>query len=70
MSVRWIRRPTGRRECAGALIAAGAVAVGVGAATFYVVRLLLSREPLGAAGLVGPRAVPSGEGAPEKEEGA
>lgn len=70
MSVRWIRKPTGRREYAGALIAAGAVAVGVGAATFYVVRLLLSREPLEATGLTGPRAVPSGGSAPEKEGGA
>ena len=70
MSVRWIRKPTGRREYAGALIAAGAVAVGVGAATFYLVRILLSREPLEATGPTGPRAVPSSGSAPEKEGGA
>jgi hypothetical protein len=59
----------GRRERAGALLAAGAVAVGVGAATFYVVRLFLSREPLDAAGRAGPRAVPSGQEAPVPEKG-
>lgn len=44
MSVPWIRMPAGRREHTAALLAAGAAAVGVGVATFYVVRLILSRE--------------------------
>jgi hypothetical protein len=53
--------PAGPRENAGAWLAAGLVAAGVGAATFYFTRLLLSREPLQATGPAGPRAEPSGE---------
>jgi hypothetical protein len=43
---RWIRVPPDRDDGARALLAAGAVAAGVGLITFYVTRLLLAREKL------------------------
>jgi hypothetical protein len=46
VSVRWIRLRAGRRDSAVAALFAATLGLGVGAATFYVVRLLLAREPL------------------------
>ena len=46
---RWIRLRPGRRETVGAALASGAVAACVGAVTFYLARLFLSREPIGPA---------------------
>ena len=46
MSGEWIRVPPGRDENARALLAAGALAAGVGVVTFYLTRLLLARERL------------------------
>lgn len=66
MSVRWVRMPASRRERFAALLAAGTVAAGVGAATFYVVRLFLAREPLGTTEAVEPRAEGAGEIAPDE----
>jgi len=48
MRRRWIRVRPERRENVGALMAAGVVATGVGALTFYLTRLLLAREPVDA----------------------
>jgi hypothetical protein len=46
MRARWIRlRPEPKDNAAAALLAA-TLGLGVGAAVFYVVRLLLAREPL------------------------
>lgn len=42
----WIRRRPTARDSAAAGITALTLAAGVGLATFYVVRLFLSREPL------------------------
>lgn len=66
MSARWIRVPPGRREEAGAWLAAGLAAAGVGVVTFYLTRLLLSREPLESTGLTEPRRSPSGEIEPDE----
>lgn len=44
---RWVRLPAGRKERTGAALAAGAVAACAGAVTFYLARLILSREPIG-----------------------
>ena len=46
MSARWIRVPSEPRHDLTAALVAGTLAVGVGVATFYMVRLLLAREPL------------------------
>lgn len=46
MSPRWIRGRPAAADTAGAALVAGAVALAAGAVTFYVARLLLSREPL------------------------
>jgi hypothetical protein len=46
MRARWIQVPPGRRETATALAAAGVLATAAGAATFWLVRTLLSREAL------------------------
>lgn len=46
MRRRWIRVRPERRDDVGALVAAGVVAAGVGAVTFYLARLLLAREPV------------------------
>ena len=61
MSAPWIRRPPEGRETGAALVLAGIAAVGVGAGTFYLTRLLLAREPLGGRGL--PVATQGGGGA-------
>ncbi|MGD8319862.1 MAG: hypothetical protein PVJ02_05395 [Gemmatimonadota bacterium] len=42
----WIRTRATVRDNVGAGLAAFALAAGVGAATFYLVRVLLAREPL------------------------
>jgi hypothetical protein len=46
MRRRWIRVRPERRDDVGALLAAGVVAAGLGAVTFYVSRLFLAREPV------------------------
>ena len=46
MSARWIRVPSEPRHDLTAALVAGTLAVGVGVVTFYLVRLLLAREPL------------------------
>ncbi len=48
MRRRWIRVAATPADDLRSALAAAAVAVGVGAAAFYLVRLLLAREPLGA----------------------
>lgn len=58
MSGPWIRVHPDRTDTARALVAAGAVAAGVGLATFYLARLLSARERL------------SGGGPPGREEDA
>lgn len=47
MSALWIRRPPERQESIASLLAAGIAAVGVGAVTFYLTRILLARDSLG-----------------------
>jgi hypothetical protein len=51
--VTWIRVPADRGDRARAALAAGAVAAGVGLITFYLARILLSREKLGEGGVPG-----------------
>jgi ABC-type sulfate transport system permease component len=46
MSPRYIRKDLEARDEAAAALASSMLAIGVGLITFYVVRLLLSREPL------------------------
>ena len=46
MSARWIRVPPERHHDVTAALVAGALAVGVGAAAFWLTRLFLAREPL------------------------
>ena len=53
---RWIRIRSGARETVGAAVAAGFVATAVGSVTFYLARLLLSRESM--------ERDPPGEGVP------
>lgn len=43
---RWIRNRPGRRDDALAALAAGSVGAVVGMVAFYLVRLLVAREPL------------------------
>lgn len=62
MTDRWIRVPPERDDDARALLAAAAVAAGVGVITFYLARLLLAREGLSVGG-------PPGRGAGAAEEG-
>ena len=50
MSGPWIRVPPDGGDRARALIAAGALAAGVGLITFYLTRLMLARERLGEGG--------------------
>lgn len=45
---RWIRMPPEREDTVGAAALAVVAGVGVGVATWYVARLLLAREPVGA----------------------
>jgi hypothetical protein len=47
MSQYYRRKKTGARENMGAGLAALGIAAGAAAVTFYLVRLFLSREPLG-----------------------
>lgn len=47
MSGPWIRLPAEPRDNAAAALAAGVLAAGVGLVTFYLVRTLLAREPVG-----------------------
>ncbi len=61
MSARWIRVPSEPRHDLTAALVAGTLAVGVGLTTFYLVRLLLAREPLPGGG-PGPEAAPPREG--------
>lgn len=56
MTGKWIRMPPDRRETGVAALAAGLLAAGVGMATFYVVRLFLTREPLNGPDTGPPRA--------------
>jgi hypothetical protein len=44
---RYIRNEPNRRETVGAAVASVAVAVGVGLVSFYIIRLLIAREPVG-----------------------
>lgn len=46
MRRRWIRLRPARKDTAAAALLAATLGLGVGAATFYVVRLLLAREPM------------------------
>ena len=46
MSARWIRVPAETRDDVTAALVAGALAVGVGVATFWLTRVLLARERL------------------------
>ena len=48
MSPRYIRTPLRREHEVAAALLSGALAAGVGVVTFYLVRLVLSREPLDA----------------------
>jgi hypothetical protein len=43
---RWIRIRSGARATVGAAVAAGVVATAVGSVTFYLARLMLSREAM------------------------
>lgn len=60
MSARWIRIPPEPRHDVAAAVVAGAVALGVGLAAFYLTRLLLAREPLPGEGPEGPEPGPHG----------
>jgi len=46
VSARWIRTPPERRDDVAAALLAGALALGVGAAAFWVTRLFLARDRL------------------------
>jgi hypothetical protein len=62
---RYYRRTTpGRQENLEAGVVAAGLAVGVGALTFYLVRLFLAREPLDP---LPPTPLPSGAAEPEEE---
>ena len=63
MSGRWIRVRPGPRETVGALVAATAVAAGVGTVVYYMARLMLCREPVG-----GETSGSSGASVPDEEE--
>jgi hypothetical protein len=58
MSLYYRRKKPGSRENAGAALAALGVAAGVAGVTFYLVRLMLSRETLSSSA---PPRLPSGE---------
>ncbi len=47
MRQRWVRVEPDAAVSLRAALTAGALAVGVGTATFWIVRLFLSREPIG-----------------------
>jgi hypothetical protein len=46
MRRRWVRRAPERKDDVGALMAAGIVAAGVGAVTYYLARLIFARDPV------------------------
>jgi len=46
MSTPWIRVPPEPRQALAAGVVAGVVALGAAAVTFYIVRLVLAREPV------------------------
>jgi hypothetical protein len=46
MSARWVRTPPERRDDVAAVLVAGALAVGVGLAAFWITRAFLARERL------------------------
>ena len=46
MSARWIRTPPESRDDVAAALVAGAFAVGVGLAAFWITRVFLARERL------------------------
>ena len=46
MRRRWVQVPPGPREEVVSAVAAGLLGAGVGLVTFYLVRLLLAREPI------------------------
>lgn len=54
MSSRYVRNEPDSRENLSAAVISGALAACVGLATFYLARLLLAREPIGAPGLEKP----------------
>ena len=58
----WIRVPPERSDDAKALIAAGALAAGVGLITFYLTRMVLARERLSGGGPPGRDEDAAGEG--------
>lgn len=49
MRTRWLRTEPEARDTLAALVVAGAVAIGAGATTFWLVRTLLAREPMAGA---------------------
>jgi hypothetical protein len=73
MSPYYRRKKPGYQENTGAALAALGVAAGVAGVTFYLVRLLLSREPLSSGkpaelSLPGRVALPRGDDPPGPEE--
>lgn len=62
MSGPWIRVPAEPRHDVAAGLVAGALAAGVGLVTFYLVRTLLAREPVGGDPPPPPARTSGGEG--------
>lgn len=60
MKRRWVRVTASRADNMRSGLAAGMLAAGVGIATFYVVRLVLAREPLGESPVLPSKGVSSG----------
>lgn len=54
MRRRYVRVPPEKKDTVVAALVSGAVAACVGAVTFYLTRMLLSREELGPRGALGP----------------
>lgn len=54
MRRRYVRVPPEKKDTVAAALVSGAVAACVGAVTFYLTRMLLSREELGPRGALGP----------------
>lgn len=61
MTPRYIRSRPGRKDTATAAVASAVLAAGVGLVTFYLVRLLLTRDPAAEAPTVPEDAGPTGE---------
>lgn len=59
MSARWMRRPARREDALAAAAVSLAIGAGVAAVAFYVVRVMLAREPIGGRALLG---APDGRG--------